>query len=252
MVKKMRRTDYGWEEGVIPFTAISVIGEYGEGFVRVEGGEVEVRGMDGSHVSMIRVKFPDVDLIPEGVYGIGSINISKSALKPKEAEYSDGHLILRKGGHKAELILERGENIPEMPTPRLPRRDVSFYVELDPLLKAVRKATRDLGRGWYGIKPMTLHFDYKDLRVEWERDEMPRSEEMELLEAQYHTGRDEKKVKYDVEHLLLFLEYAKRMGCVSLQGRVSPEGVLELEAVVGIPKDVEVQYWQAPIVENKR
>jgi len=242
--------DYQWTYGVKPLTAVSVIGEYGEGKLKVEGDEATLQGMDIGRISMVKVRFPNWAGLPEGEYGVEGVNIvgKQSLSKPEKLlieniDEKHVNLVFRGSrGSKTEVYLTKGE-APELPEPNeeVVKPYAEFEVGVDEVLRAVKRAEKC--GNW-----VKLTLDYSDLNVEWRDDDIPMEERIGLEEAEYKGEKTETMSIYNPEPLRRFLEYAKRMGVRRIRGVMlgrPGEHILKL-AFKTADGEIEGEYWQAP------
>jgi len=250
-----------WDRTVIPYT---VLGEFANdrdapyAHIKVEGGEVEVKGMDPSHVTLYRFRFPDPGLIPEGEYAIEetSTYYSSPLKHPTKVEWDapDQTLRFHKGDYDAWFKLAPPETVgTEVPQPRLYYK-ARFRMMLKPLLKLARNAADDLanmkvevmGRG----KPM-VKFSWttqdalgRESSVE-EMFEAGAGPDYPLISAEFLEGDDYVKAVYSPRYLVDFLERAKRMGLEAVTFEFNEDNPLHIEAG---DAELEAEFWQAPLI----
>lgn len=253
-----------WDRTVIPYT---VLGEFANdrdapyAHIKVEGGEVEVKGMDPSHVTLYRFRFPDPGLIPEGEYAIEetSTYYSSPLKHPTKVEWDapDQTLRFKKGSYDAWFKLAPPETVgTEVPQPRLYYK-ARFRMMLKPLLKLARNAADDLAN----MKVEVIKTDPRGkptVKFSWTtRDAMGRESSVEemfeagagpdyqLISAEFLEGDDHVKAVYAPRYLVDFLERAKRMGLEAVTFEFNEDNPLHIEAG---DAELEAEFWQAPMI----
>jgi len=260
---KARKELATWRTRVEPYAVLGdMVKGNGEAHPRitVKDGKVEILGMNTSHTTLTRLRFPDKGVLPEGEYAVKEVDTYYVApfKNPKAVEWDAPDRVLRFHGGGKEVALkladpsEVGE---EIPMPKL-RFDTRFTMKTDDLLKLVKNAAKD-------DRSMKVILEAPDLqspphvKFTWtSRDHVDRESNIEevfepgpgyaVTSAELDTSGSKTEANYDPRLLEEFLARAKKMGLDTLTWEYKEDMPLLLKA--SNLDGVEVEYYQAPMI----
>ncbi|RLI09080.1 hypothetical protein DRO42_05180, partial [Candidatus Bathyarchaeota archaeon] len=260
-----------WEKAVKPYTILAEFATNPKAWapyhsvpyarVKVEGDQVEIVGMDPGHVSLTRIRFPNEGLIPDGEYAIEeSYTGYKSPLKhPTKVVWDapDSTLRFNKGSYESSFKLAPPNEIgaEDIPTPKL-WYEAGFTVKLDTLLEVTKKAVDAFSKLKVVVATRDGEGREPAVMFEWRKSEGQTPVREIHAPGIYGDVRDVRLTDddrhvaavYDPQYLLGILRRMKRMGFEVLDFELRDDMPLHIKAEAA---DVDVEYWQAPLIEGE-